>query len=115
MQQLEKYLAYDPRVESSMSAMMAVALNEFYVESICKGRGSATKETGALPMPREIEESEGYVLTPRNEDLLHSVFGPVATIPRRVHHASIENVVVGDGLPDHLKQSVGLINRKSSS
>ena len=70
-----------------MSALMAVALNEFYVGSKCKGRGSTTKETGALPIPREIEEPEGYVLTPRDEDLLHSVFGLVMIIPRRLHQA----------------------------
>jgi transposase len=33
-------------------------------------------------MIREIEEPEGYVLTPRDKDLHHSVFGPVAIIPR---------------------------------
>ena len=41
-------------------------------------------EIGALPIPREIEEPEGYVLTPRDKDLRHSVFGLVAIIPRRL-------------------------------
>lgn len=39
-------------------------------------------EIGALPMCREIEEPEGYVLAPRDKDLHHSVFGLVAIIPR---------------------------------
>ena len=61
-----------------------MAHNDFYVGSEYKRRGSPTKEIGALPIPREIEEPEGYVLTPRDEDLHHSVFGPVAIIPRRL-------------------------------
>jgi hypothetical protein len=33
----------------------------------------------------EIEEPEGYVLTPRDEDLRHLGFGPVAIIHWRLH------------------------------
>jgi|GEM_PF-2427339 hypothetical protein len=51
--------------------------NDFYVGSEYKRRGSPTKETVSLPIRREIEEPEGFVLTPRDKDLHHSVFGPV--------------------------------------
>lgn len=42
------------------------------------------KEIGTLPIRLEIEEPEGYVLTPRDEDLRNSVFGPVAIISCRL-------------------------------
>jgi hypothetical protein len=45
-------------------------------------------EIGALPIRREIEEPEGYVLTPRDKDLHHSVLGLVAMIARRLSRFS---------------------------
>ena len=74
--------------------------NDLYIGSEYKRRGSPTKEIGALPIRREIQEPEGYVRTPRDKDLRHSVFGPVVIIPRRLHQA-LENRVVRDGRPDH--------------
>ena len=50
-------------------------------------------EIGALPIRREIEEPEGYVLTPRDKDLHHSVFGLVAIIPRRLSRKN-EDIVI---------------------
>ena len=62
--------------------------NDLYIGSEYKRRGSPTKEIGALPIRREIEKPEGYVPTPRDEDLQHSVFGPVVIIPRRLTGAN---------------------------
>jgi hypothetical protein len=66
-----------PRVELPLRLRISM-LNEY------KGLGSPTKEIGTLPIRREIEETEGSVLTPRDKDLHHSVFGLMAIMTRRL-------------------------------